>query len=88
MNLMHAIGCRKTFKEPYRIGQNTATCIDNIFTNINIVNGTTTELHISDHLAQILNFSIAAIEHEKRRETIMSRDITGHNTPLLQEDLH
>lgn len=72
LNLMLENGLHQVYSEPSRITKTTNTCIDNIFTNINLdlYEAKTINLHLADHQAQLLNITITAPRAEKQVKTI------------------
>lgn len=55
-DLFLSFGLEKRITEFTRVQGNTKTCIDNIFTNFQIMDATVTDLLLSDHKAQVIKF--------------------------------
>lgn len=57
------------FSEPSRVTNISSSCIDNIFSNISIGSGGrfTFQPYLSDHMAQIVRFSVCNLEPETRK---------------------
>lgn len=59
-DILDSFGVRTTIHEPTRIANDSATCIDNVITNIDNVTASVVQTHLSDHLAQIFSFNSAS----------------------------
>lgn len=57
LNILKSFNLNPTIKEPTRVTRETATLIDNIFTNIHSHTATIVNLTLSDHYAQQMTFS-------------------------------
>ncbi|XP_074042677.1 uncharacterized protein [Leptinotarsa decemlineata] len=72
-DLLSSYGLHKTTVEPSRVTYRSQSCIDNIFTNtISETNSQTVNLHMSDHMGQILNLS-------QKDERIKNHMVTARN---------
>lgn len=63
-NVMRAFGLMQVMTEPSRVTNSTATCIDNIFTNVTedfMLKRESFNLHISDHLAQQIKMRLDCV---------------------------
>lgn len=78
------------FSEPTRITQKSRTCIDNIFTNFSIEKGKIIEPGLSDHTAQLIQFTLQIIEKKVNKPTYRRKyyehNITQFNELLYSQD--
>lgn len=89
--LMESYNMYTNFTEPTRITPNSATCIDNIFTNFVTDNCKIIETCLSDHTAQVINFTLPSKMLERGKKTILRRKfqdykISQFNKLLQQQD--
>lgn len=87
LNLFNSYGLNIVFQEPSRIYQSSSSCIDNIVTNTDISSCSfkTINLHISDHMAQVLLDPTQTLRKQNYYKYISSRDINLTNTNLFIE---
>lgn len=66
--LLLSFNLRKIFNTPSRITQSSHTCIDNIFTDLpeNEISQKTINIHLSDHLAQIIEIPAKTNKEDKK----------------------
>lgn len=69
INLFESFGLMPQFMEPTRITATTAKCIDNIYSNVNIINKNLISKLTSDHLGQLIKI-------ENQTKNIVKRKIT------------
>lgn len=86
IEFFESYGLQNIFTEPSRVTPFTSTCIDNIYTNINMYECVkrTFQPHLSDHMAQRLQIPCSAPEKEKFR---YKPDINEENTYLFIDSL-
>lgn len=81
-NVFASYGLKKMFNEPSRIGNSSATCIDNMFVSRGtlVVSADTTNLHMSDHLCQKMSLCCDTIPMKEKTSTYKIRDLNEINT--------
>ncbi|KAL3268809.1 hypothetical protein HHI36_007905 [Cryptolaemus montrouzieri] len=67
-DLMNSYGLRYLFSEPYGDSQR---CVDNIFTNVDISNSFSINLHISDHYTEFADFAVTKTPTKKNKYEYM-----------------
>lgn len=86
LDLMGTYNIKQTIHQPTRIAKNSATCIDGIFTNVEIpyrVN--IIDTHISDHTAQKIVFDTNVEQTEYKNRRIFSEKKIQHFRDSLKE---
>ena len=86
INVMAEFGLKPCFTEPSRVQRQSATCIDNIFSNVPQYTGITFDPHISDHRAQCLTIRTACNPSLRPRKTKV-RIINERNINILATNL-
>ncbi|KAL3268849.1 hypothetical protein HHI36_007940 [Cryptolaemus montrouzieri] len=87
-NLMFSYGSRENATKPSRICKTKGSCVDNIFTNMpQEINLQTTEIHLSDHRAQLVSFRFLETPSEKNKIIKKKRIFKKDNAYQLRKEL-
>ena len=70
-----------------RCVKNSNSCIDNIFTNVNVEGGNVFENHVSDHMAQKVVFYLTKTEQEVPRLSRVYGDSAKRDFFLLLKEI-
>lgn len=86
VDIFNSLGLNKMFDEYSRVTASSSTCIDNIFSNVNMKNCVTktVNLHLSDHMGQILKFPTNT-ESNVMKEKILCRQFSDKNIMLFTQ---
>lgn len=88
MDLLESFGLIHLFNEPSRLSKTSQSCIDNIFINNSEgVHGLTRELHISDHMGQLIYIPNRQDKPENRKAIVKVREVGDQNTCLFRQQL-
>lgn len=70
VSLLSSYDLHQKITDYTRVTDTSKSCLDNVFTNIDIISASVRQFHVSDHLAQIVHFPIAPVGAKRATKVI------------------